>query len=242
MWALSSGIAVLFWLFSVTASYEVDAAVTGGRTQVGTITRIDDPDGEPANFVTVDGRERALEDSPPLWTWTDIHRWIMSDDTYTIGQSVEVTMDPDVDWAYDVSKYQGFSWWPAIAGLAFMLGLIAAARRWASREWMLGDDLRWQRWRTTPTSTVTVVEVRQDRRPRAIRFIAAVIAWFDDHRHQLHYLVIESEGQVHYWEAKSREPVVIEPGMTFEVFGRLRHRGHVIGLTEPPLYSTARLD
>lgn len=141
-----------------------------------------------------------------------------------------------------MSRYDGFSWWRAIAGLAFMLGLAAMARQWLARNTLLTDGARWQLWRTRRTSTVTVVEVRERRPHRLRRSVEVVLEWFRDHAHEPHHLVLECDGRVFFWEAKSEDDTTIEPGMTFEVIGRLRRRGWIVALTEPRLYPVARLD
>ncbi|WP_396043315.1 hypothetical protein [Aeromicrobium sp. UC242_57] len=194
------------------------------------------------NYATVDGREYYLDDFPPVWDWG---QFFESDVSYDVGQRVEIALDLDDPRdvsAYDVSRYDGFSWWRAIAGLAFLLGLAGLARQWLTRNTLLTDGARWQLWRTGRTFTVTVVEVRERKPHRLARFVEAVLEWFSDHTHEHHHLVLEGNGRVFYWEAKSEDDTTIEPGMTFEVVGRLRRRGWIVALTEPRLYPAARLD
>lgn len=227
------------------ANSQVDSAVKNGDTHLATISRIDTSDEDAIeNFVTVNGHEFSLSDAPPLWDWRQIADYFTRTTSYSVGQQVEVALDEDseLDWAYDISKYGKFSWQFALLGLLFMLGIAATARGLLTRSFLLTDRARLHLWRTKKTSTVTVLEVRHNSDPRVVRIIDKVIDWFSDHDHQRHYLVLESQGRVLYWEAKSDGETLIEPGMTFEVFGRLKHRGWIVAMTEPALYPAIRLD
>lgn len=242
MWLATSGLVLLFWALSADESHIVTSAVDEHDTRAAVVTDVTTTDDSTSITVRVEGREYPLETTPALWGWGDVRRFFTETASYREGQTVEIALDTVLDSAYDVAHYKPFSWRDAIFGLLFMIGLTIAARQYLTRNYMLPDAARWRRWRTRQSTTVAVIEVRERRPPRVVQIVEAVESWFEDHTHQLHHLVLDVDGRVYFWEAKTEEPTVIEPGMTFEVMGRVRHRGWIVGLTEPSLYPAARLN
>lgn len=233
---------LVFWALAADESQVVTSAIDQNDTRVGMVTTVTTTDDSTSVTITVDGREYPLATTPALWSWTDLRRFFAEDAVYSEGQLVQVAVDTVVDHAYDITRYEPFSWRDALFGLLFLMGLTIAGRRYATRNFMLPDAARWRVWRTRRTTTVLVVEVRERRPPRLVRAFEAVENFFEDHTHQLHHLVIEVDGRVYFWEAKTAEPTVIEPGMRFDVIGRVRPRAWVVGLAEPTLYPVTRLD
>lgn len=242
LWLVTSGAVLIFWTLAADESQIVTSAIDQNDTHVGMVTTVTTTDDSTSVTITVDGREYPLTTTPALWSWSDLRRFFAEDDAYREGQLVQVAVDTVVDHAYDITRHEPFSWRDALFGLVFLVGLTVAGRRYMTRNLMLPDGARWCVWHTRRTTTVSVIEVRERRPPRVVRALEAVENLFEDHTHQLHHLVIEVDGRVYFWETKTDEPTIIEPGMTFQVMGRVRLRGWIVGLTEPTLYPSARLN
>ncbi len=211
------------------------------------ITEVDeDPDGTVwKTVVTVDGEEFLLDDWPALWSWSDV----FSDEGPTateVGDKLRVALDrdpdPEYNWAYDVSRYKPFSWSAALLGLAFLLGLLTTVRGLVVRSVMLREGARWQWWRTRRPFTVRITEVREQRQDPRFLWWYWLLEIVADRKHVVHHLVVERDGRYRFWEVKTAHEVTIEPGTEIQVVGRWRHRGWLLGLTEPPLYPVERLD
>lgn len=245
LWSLTSGAALVWWGLSVSAAETVDSAVKHGSTHSAIVSRVDvDEDDATKVYVQAAGHTYLISDDVPIWDWRQLVE-SFKDADYKVGDRVEIALgllDPEKVEAYDIARYDSFSWLHALLGLPFLIGLIAAARKLLTRNLLLSDGARWQLWRTRRAFTVTVVEVRERRPPRVVRYAETVLSWFSDHTHEHHHLVLEANGRTFFWEAKSDGDITVEPGATFEVFGRLRRRGWIVALTEPVLYPVARLD
>lgn len=245
-WTITTGLVLVWWAGSSYEAGLVDAAVRDGETAQSEVVRFDDQGDYIDIFVQVDGKDYLLFDWFTPWSWGSIQLYFEEQPDYEIGDTVEVALSPDPDpeynWAYDVRLYPEFSWSAALLGLLFMLGIVGLARSLLVRSATLREGARWQWWRTRRPFTVRITEVREWRPNPLHRFWRDLREMFGDHQHEVHHLVIEKDGAHRFWAVKTSGPVTIEPGLEIQVVGRWRHRGWLLGLTEPPLYPAERLD
>jgi hypothetical protein len=231
-------IACTWWAASYSADGTVAEALEQGSTRTGQIAYVD-PDAEASTTVRVGDATYTLADDDRAWTWSDV---FSTAPEYNVGDKITVALDDDGHTAYDVEQFAPRSTLEAVLGLLFVLGLADLAVRYATRSRLLHRATKWQRWHTSRVQHVTVVEVRDRHPARRAEWVRHFLDMYAQPEFDEQYLVIEYRGRPYYFHARSERPITITPGMTLPVIGKVRHRGWIIALTEPPLYPSARLD
>jgi hypothetical protein len=245
VWWATTGVALFLWLIMSVSAADADRVIRSAPRHDVAITRVDDD--ALSYFVRIDGREVELSDIAPIFDVRDVWTFF-SFDGYRVGERVTVVVDPaDDDWVYDVDAYRPFSWWAAAFGLGFLTGIAGVLRGLFTRRWLLPDASRWSLVRRGRVAQATIRDVRGPQpAPGWVHLIERLRRrWRDGPHSRRDYeqLVIEVEGRTLYWEVRTAQPVVVEPGTVIAVWGRPRRRGWLVGLTEPePLIPRGRLD
>lgn len=245
VWWATTGVALFLWLIMSVSGADVDHAIRSAPRHDVQVTRVDDD--ALSYFVRLDGRELELVDLAPIFDVRDVWTFVSSDG-YRVGEHITIVVDADEDdWAYDVDAYRPFSWWAAAVGMGFLTGIAGVLRTVFTRRWLLPDASRWGLVRRGRVAQATVREVRGPQpAPGWVHLVERRRRRWRDGRYSrrdYEQLVIEVEGRTLYWEVRTAQPVVVEPGTVITVWGRPRRRGWLVGLTEPePLIPRGRLD
>ena len=231
----------------MTEDIRYAAEVTADQPQhTVAVTRVVETEDDTFEYVVIDGRERRLQHDWALFSVSDFRRWV----NYEEGDNVTVVLDPDrPNLAYDVENTRPFSWWDSILGLAFIWGIASMIRRAYTRRWNFPERSRWQLMRRNAISTARVLEVRPPQQrdlPRVrmalTRLLEMALKQEPDTSTWL-VLVVEIDGRPYGWDIRMDRNPQIPIGLEIPIWGRARHKGWVVGLTQPDiLYPRAPLD
>jgi hypothetical protein len=246
IWILVAIVVIVIWaLMTEDVRHAAEVASDQPRHTVA-VARVIETDDDTFEYVVIDGSERRLQHDWALFSFTDFGRWV----TYEEGDKVTVVLDPDRPHiAFDVEQTRPFSWWDSVLGLAFIWGIASLIRRYYTRRWKFPERSRWQLMRRNAISTARVLEVRAPQQrpfPQVRKALTRMLESFLDQEPDTStwlVLIVEIEGRPYAWDIRMDRDPQIEIGLEIPIWGRARHRGWVVGLTQPDvLYPRAPLD